>query len=86
MAGFSEQFGTHLTSFLRGMSAKGESRFDENTMLDVILGYMKKYPKCNAELYEYIHTGDKKENMIDLRRICELMVLLMIRLNEMNVN
>lgn len=85
MAGFSEQFGTHLTSFLQGMNAKGESRFDENTMLDVILSYVKKYPRCNAELYEYIRTGDKKENVIDLRRICELMISLMIRLNDEGV-
>ena len=85
MAGFSDQFKTHLTSFLQGMSAKGKSRFDENTMLDVVLDYVKKYPKCDADSMNIFVQATKKENVIDLRRICELMVSFMISLNDEGV-
>lgn len=82
MARFSEQFGVHLESFLQDMGSMGESRFDENKMLEVILGYVKKYPSWNADLYEYLSSGNKKANFTDLRRICELMLMLMVGIQE----
>ena len=85
MAAFSEQFRHYLESFLQEMTANGERRFDENKMLDVILGYVKKHSRYGTELYEYLRIGDKKENVIDLRRICELMISLMLKLGEEGV-
>lgn len=85
MASFNEQYRNYLRSFLEDMSAKGERKFDENKMLDVILGYVRKFPECDAGLYEYLRAGNKKEKVADLRRICELMVLFMVRLDDEGV-